>query len=115
MFSTQNPNVTLNTKPHYTDENYRYPQSVFGRAENDIVYIHTDFLWKINFSKAKKSLVIADKSGKRSRSAKWYEIFLSTYLDKKIEIKHILSGWNWATGYSYIILGYKDNSESSHH
>lgn len=62
--------------------------------------------------KRKESRDIADKSGKKSNTCAYYEIYLSEYYGKPIEIKHIIAGVNRSNGYPYLVFGYieKENN-----
>ena len=107
MATTLNPDRVLNTTPHYTEECFRYPQTIYGRPEASLFYENSERLWKLSYSKAEKAREIADTSDAIPKTARWYQAFLSAYLEHDIEITHILSGWNWNTGYPYIVFGYK--------
>lgn len=96
---------TLSTSPHYTDEHFRSPQTVYGHADASLFYIHSDRLWKSNYLKAKKATVIANASGAKPNTIRWHASFLSAYFGYTVIIKHLLSGWNWNNGYPYIIFG----------
>lgn len=45
-----------------------------------------------------------------SRSCRWYEVYLSAYWSKPVQIDHILTGCNLASGYPYYVFGYRDKS-----
>jgi len=102
----RNPDIILNTTPHYTNEYFRYERTVFGEIEDGLNYEYFDHFWKRNYIKAKKSATTANLSCAKPKTARWYQIFLSDYLSQNVEIKHILTGWNWNTGYPYILVGY---------
>lgn len=109
----RNFDAILNTTPHYTDERYCQARSVFGKHEQDLSYNFSDQLWKQNYTKAKQAVYAADISGAKPKTARWYQTFLSNYFDYEVELLHILSGWNWSTGYPYIVFGYKKVVELS--
>lgn len=114
--TTLNKNARLNTSPHYTDERFDKEQTVYGQlaesphGHKHLEYVYSDRLWQWDYGKAKLSLEVANESEENPTSCKWYEVYLSAYLDKEIEIDHILAGVNRSSGYPYCVLGYKDKS-----
>lgn len=112
--TTFNKDSTINVNPHYSDEDFQNKeQTIFGKKEKNLHYVYSDRLRQWDCKKHEKSRDIADKSEKKSNTCAYYEIYLSGYYDKLIEIKHIIAGVSRATGYSYLVFGYieKENSK----
>lgn len=101
-------NVPLNTRPHYTDTRFQMARTVFGSECADIGYEYSDRLWHRDYDKAQIASEVAGKSGKVPRSCAWYEVYLSAYFDKPVEIKHIMAGVNVSDGYPYCVFGFKE-------
>jgi hypothetical protein len=97
----------LHDNPHYTDERYRHPQTIFGTKEDGLVYNYSDRIVQWDYAKAEQASKAATASGAAHHTARWYQAYLSAYYDQTIELKHILAGWNWATGYAYQVFGYR--------
>lgn len=106
--ATNDPDVPLETMPHYSDDRFRREQTVYGRAEKGLVYNYSDRIWQWDYKKAEEATEIANKSKFKLRSARWYEVYLSAFFGKPIQIKHILAGVNVSNGYPYCVFGYKD-------
>ena len=112
--STLNKDEPLHTSPHYTDDRFKNEQTVFGEqpksryGHDGLHYDYSDRLWQWDYSKAEKSIEIANASGATPKSCRWYEAYLSAYFDRPIEIKHIVAGVNRSNGYPYCVFGYKD-------
>ena len=104
------PNVRLETMPHYTDERFNKEQTVYGKAEQGLAYDYSDRLWQWNWDKANEASEVAKASGVTDRSARYYEVYLSHYFGKPVEIKHIIAGVNKSNGYPYCLFGYKDKT-----
>jgi hypothetical protein len=102
----QRRDVPLYTCPHYTDARFRQAQTVFGGEQDELHYDYSDRLFQWNPQKSADAVKAADESGAVKRSADWYESYLSAYCDKPVELKHVLAGCNWATGYPYTVFGY---------
>lgn len=105
---TFDKNKVLNTQPRYTDDRFKEAQTVFGKKGKGLDYVYSDRLWQWDYDKSEEATKIANANDLKSRTCLWYECYLSAYLDKEIEIKHILSGVNVSNGYPYYVLGYKN-------
>lgn len=79
-----------------------YPTSPYGHE--GLSYVYSD---RLEFHRASKARDAANESDAPERSCAWYEVFLSHYFEKKVEIEHIMVGRNKSTGFSYQIFGYK--------
>lgn len=99
--------ATLNTMPHYTDQRFKTAQTVYGAEERGLHYDYSDRLWEWNYDKAEAANKVAQEQGHPIRSCAYYEAYLTAYFGKPTEIKHILAGWNVATGYPYAVFGYR--------
>lgn len=106
--TTFNKDSIINVNPHYSDPDFQNKeQTIFGKKEKELHYVYSDRLCQWDYKKAELATEIANKKKERkSNTCAYYEIYLSKYYDKPIEIKHIVAGVNRATGYSYLVFGY---------
>jgi hypothetical protein len=109
------PSVLLDKKtpfndcPHYSDPRFKKAQTVFGQETPDIRdYVYSDRLYQWDYSKATEATKVAKSSGQPLHTCAWYEVYLTEYFGKPIEILHILAGVNCSNGYPYLVFGYKD-------
>jgi hypothetical protein len=111
-YAPTDPLVALqNLTPHYTDERYRYPQTVYRapnvkRDDSSLGYEYDDRLWEWNYKKAEESSDAAKKEVGNNNTVMFFSNFLTRYFGKVIVVKHIMVGWNWSNGFSYKIFGY---------
>ncbi len=105
---TDEKDVPLHTSPHYTDTRFKTAQTVFGGKCKGIGYDYSDRLWQWDYDKADRATKIANESSAQSKSCHWYEAYLSAYFGRRIEIKHILAGYNISNGQPYCVFGYRD-------
>jgi hypothetical protein len=111
--STNDKRKVLETQPHYTDDRFSREQTVFGRkpkgsyGHEHLHYDYSDRLWQWNYEKAKEASAAAQASGHPIRSCLYYEVYLSTYFGKQVEIEHIVAGVDQSTGYPYCAFGYR--------
>lgn len=103
-------NEHLHDDPHYTDDRFREPQTIFGgeAAEGILNYVYSDRIWQWDYEKASLAAKAADESGAERHTCLWYEAYLSFYFDKPVEVFHIIAGVNRSNGYSYLCFGYKE-------
>jgi hypothetical protein len=101
---------------HYTDERFRDAQTIFGRRHKRGGYDYSDRypMWdsqrgtnrwdeghKLAQAESEK-----DDCNWSSGSVTYYEMVLSHFHQKKTHIDHVLTGFNWSSGYSYLVFGY---------
>ena len=90
----------INFDPHYTNDKFKNMQLVFGtKCKTDCdAYIDRLREWD-----RKQSDLAQDKAneGCTPGTALWVEKWLSTYYNRLVDIKYIMAGYNWATGYPY--------------
>jgi hypothetical protein len=111
---TFDPNTPLNTTPHYTDDRFNKPQTVYGQEDKNIIdYVYSDRIWQWDYKKAEQATEIANNSGAVLKSARWYEVYLSAFFDRRVEVLHIMAGVNVSNGYPYAVFGYKFAKETS--
>lgn len=104
--TTFNKDSIININPHYSDPDFQNKeQTIFGEKEKNLHYVYSDRLHQWDYKKHELAKRIADKKGK-FRTCTYYEIYLSEYYNKSIEIKHIIAGVNRASGYPYLVFGY---------
>lgn len=111
--TTFNKNSIINDNPHYSDEDFQNKeQTIFGKEEENLHYVYSDRLWQWDHKKSELATKIANKK-ERLHTCAYYEIYLSEYYNKPIEIKHIIAGVNRSNGYPYLAFGYieKENSK----
>lgn len=103
-----------NLWPHYSNEQFKHPQTTYlayGKrlGKNGYVkgakYSYSDRIREWGYDKADKAWETAKKSSFEPYSAAFHEIYLKAYWGKDLELVHILSSFNWATGYPYVIYG----------
>jgi|JI10StandDraft_1071094.scaffolds.fasta_scaffold59778_2 hypothetical protein len=95
-----------NLSPHYTNERFKKPQTVWGAEEKGINYDYSDRLWQWNYDNAKAAAELANQNATRN-TAKWCTIFLEHYFGKPVQLRHIMAGFNISNGYPYQIFGYR--------
>ena len=105
----------VNLDKHLPLMAYRYsatdndsPKTVYGEVSEGLSYNYSDRLITGDWDKSELSFEAAKASKYPIDSCGYYEVFLSTYFDKPIEIGHIQTGCNLSNGFSYFIFGYKD-------
>jgi hypothetical protein len=113
IYGTTDMDAVLYVDPHYTNEQFRHAQTIFGSREDGLFYEYSDRLWQRDYEKAEKAIDTATASGAKFRTARWYQVYLSAYCGKKIILKHMLAGWNWSTGYAYQVFGYHEEEEKN--
>lgn len=113
--TTFNKNSIIHDNPHYSDPDFQNKeQTIFGKKEKGLHYVYSDRLYQWDYEKHEFATKIADKKGKEKfHTCTYYEIYLSEYYGKPIEIKHIIAGVNRATGYSYLVFGYIEKENES--
>lgn len=92
--------------PHYTNQRFAKPQTVWGAEEKGISYDYSDRLWQWDYNKAKSAVEAANNAATRN-TAKWCQTFLSHYHGKPVQLRHIMAGFNLGNGYPYQIFGYR--------
>lgn len=110
--NTFDKNRPLHTSPHYTDDRFKKEQTVFGEEQSGLAYDYSDRLWQWDSDKAKEALEVAKNSGEVKSSAAYYEVYLSHYFGKPVEIGHIIAGVGRSNGYPYCVFGYRDALDS---
>jgi hypothetical protein len=71
------------------------------------MYDYSDRLWQWDFDKSKAAIQAANESDAISKTARWYEVYLSSYFGQPVEIKHIIAGVNHSNGCPYRVYGYE--------
>jgi hypothetical protein len=100
----------LETYPHYTDRRFDKEQTVFGKGsydDPDLRYDYSDRLRQWDSGKANAALKVAEASGAKEQTARFYHAYLEAYFGKSLELKHIIAGVNKSDGYPYQVFGYK--------
>ena len=110
VYSETNPKAKLNDLPHYTDSRFREAQVIYGKEKKGLDYVYSDRLWQWNYDKAQVSSKYATDRAKL-RTAEWYQIYLSEYYGKSIELVCILAGYNLSRGYTFQFLGYTEKDK----
>lgn len=99
--------VIRNLYPHYTDTRFKTAQTVYGCQKNGLMYEYDDRLQQWDNDKHQESVEVAKNSDAESKTARWFEVYLSHYHHKPVELCHIMSGVNLGNGYPYVIFGFK--------
>jgi len=105
-----------NLNPHYTDGHYKTARTVwiasgycttgdYGTVE-DAEYNYSDRIWQWDWNKADAAWnSIGDTFTKRSPA--FLQEWLRGYFNNpKLELVHIMAGFNVSTGYPYQVFGY---------
>lgn len=100
-----------NTYPSWSDPKFQTAQDIFGHEEKDIHYVYSDRLYEWDPQKAKDSERIVNEKGISGKTGRWYQEYLSAYFGKEVEIVNIKSGCNVATGYPYLVFGFREKIE----
>lgn len=105
-----------NLTPHYTDSRFRDAQTVWianGRKAKGhsgtipgIIYNYSDRLWQWDWHKCDEVSKSIDTSLDR-RSPAYIQEFLRKVLNRpKLELLHVMAGFNVSNGYPYQVYGY---------
>ena len=104
--------MTLRHIPHmhYSDLKYAggRERSLHGQKCKELTYVYSDRIWQWDYKKAEASAEKAKASEFPPNTVEWYEVFLSHFYDKELEIPHLMGGCNAATGYEFLVFGYCD-------
>lgn len=123
-YTTFNRNVPLHTRPHYTEVAFKEPKSIFGEHEEGLDYVYSDRMDQWDAEKADKAwektreFVKSKRKGDddsvvsyyEASTAEAHEYYLTEYFGKEIELLHIQACVNMATGYPYLIYGFKEKA-----
>ena len=109
------PFMMGNDMPHYTDKRFEHGRTVFlakgyklsGDYVKDVHYDYSDRLVQWSYDKADKARKQAIEEFPYPRTPAMYERYLQLYFDDDaLQLIHVISGYNWATGYAYQCFGY---------
>ncbi len=104
-----------NLQPHYTDQRFAKPQTVWvadgvdinreGYVE-DCEYNYSDRIWQWDWNKADAAQKSIDKELDR-RSPAYIQEFLRVYFENPaIVLVHVMAGFNVSNGFAYQVYGY---------
>ena len=120
MRHIQDTNTALQTHPHYTDTRFKTAQTVFcsepekikRQFDKDFIeglqYEYLDRIYQWDNDKARAAEQKAKESKFTRGSAQWYEVFLSEYFEKPIELVHVIAGVQVFNGYPWCAFGFRD-------
>ncbi len=108
VLGTRNKNERLHDNPHYTEEEFKHPQTIFGSKSQCLHYVYSDRIWQADYKKSQQAAAKANASGADLHTCRWYEVYLSEFFGKKIVIDHIMAGCNLSSGISYLVFGYRE-------
>ena len=109
-YSTQARNVPLYTQPHYTEDDFKNAQLVFGNDQIvGLSWDYSDRLQEWNYQKNEDAWTKAKESGCVARSADFYQVYLSEYYNKPIRLYAVMAGVNCSNGYPYAVFGHKED------
>jgi hypothetical protein len=98
------PEPLLDTYTHWADKRER---TIYGTKEPNLVYAYSDRLDEWDHDKARRAEEYAVRVA-MPKTASYYTAMLSYYHDgAAVSLRHIVAGANWATGYPYLVFGYK--------
>ena len=94
--------------PHYTDRRFDGGKAlvVYGKETVGGKADYSDRIWQWNPVKAERAAKTATESGARPHTCRWYEAYLSAFMEKPITITCIKAGVNVSSGYSYLLFFY---------
>lgn len=101
----------LNLNPHYTNERFRHAQIVWGHEEEGLSVNYSDRLAGWDHAAHEAAWDKVKKSGIDGRTPQAIQNYLTEYHGKPCELVFVMAGWNWATGYSYQVYGYRMEEE----
>lgn len=121
VYSRTERNVPLDTYPSWTDERFSGGgmQTVFGRVRpgqefiKGLRYDYDDRLREWDYAKHRAAWGQATALELPHRSAEFYEAYLSAYYGEPVNLRHVIAGVNFATGYPYVVFGYEKRSASA--
>ncbi len=114
------PRAPLTLHPHYSDERFREPQTVYcatGMQRHlshpdasmglpGLSYAYEDRLWQEDADKWRRAVETANVSGEPKNSAYWLSALLTSYNGKPCMVEHVIAGvnpmnghWWWAAGW----------------
>jgi len=106
-YSTNSRTTPLHTQPHYTEDDFKHAQTVFGQDVKGLGWDYDDRIREWDYNKANMAWEKAKESGHTMRSANFYEDYLSEYFGKPVDLICIKAGFNVSNGYPYCVFGYK--------
>ena len=96
--------TVLDTHTHWADKRTR---TIYGHEENGLSYMYSDRLHEWDSDKCSRAEEYAALVAKH-RTPAYFTALLSYYHDGAVvDLRHIVAGANWATGYPYLVYGYK--------
>jgi hypothetical protein len=120
---TADMDATLETSPHYTDQRFKKPQTVFCSEPdklkddgfgNAIIegchYDYSDRIYEWDGDKAREAAKATTEAGYKPRTAKWYQAYLHYFYGKDVKLVHIVAGVNHSNGYPYCVYGTKGHN-----
>jgi hypothetical protein len=93
--------------PHYSNDRFKKPQTIFGEEEKGLWYDYSDRLISWYWDNQGVARDKANESGHARNSVNWLEVWMEGLCGKKVTIHHVVSGVNHSNGYPYFVLGYK--------
>lgn len=93
----------LRTFLHYSDRDANNQLTVFGEAREGLFYNYDDRLF--GEEKWREGLKLAAEQAKKE-SARYFEIALSHFHGKPVNLEHVVLGCNRSSGFSYLVFGY---------
>lgn len=97
--------------PSHRDRRWVTPQTVYGAPEAGLEYVDDDRLSLWDSAAARRGRAAAEavvaKSRLKRRTAAWWEIYLTAYYERQVELVHALAGVNWSSGHPVYSLGFR--------
>ena len=100
--AVRDKNRVIDTWQHYSDHRADKEETVFGAPEPNLFYNYDDRLYSDEWQ---DGLKLAAEQATKS-TARFYEIALTRFHGKPVDLRHIILGVNRSNGYSYLVFGY---------
>lgn len=95
---------------NYTDNRFKPGAEyvIFGVKREKLEWIYSDRIWEWDRTRAEKANEVAQASGARIGSPRYYQEFLRAFYDKpNLELVCIMGGYNAYTMYAFYVYGFR--------
>lgn len=100
-------NVTLETYPSWTDERFNTMRKVFKVAGKPTEWNYDDRLWQWSHDAHERGKKAAESCNFPIRSAARYEVYLSAYHEKPVELLEVQVCIRRDNGYPCVLFAYR--------
>ena len=116
------PSAPRTVRPHYSDERFRKPQTVYcatGMQRHlshpdasmglpGLSYAYEDRLQQNDADELRRAIVLANASGEPRNSAYWLSALLTSYNGKPCIVEHVIAGVNHMNGRPWWAAGWRE-------